>query len=120
MSYTKFYSSKLKHDVDIPDREVCGYRTGNSATKKGWSSLVRSGKNNGVVNQKLSRFSTDEEADGVQPCNGNRNWLNSNQRLQFNRTRGGSIFEIKRPSFKSGTVVEPDIPVKRLDGNDRD
>ena len=120
MSSTKFYSSKLKHDVDIPDREVCGYRTGNSATKKGWSSLVRSGKNNGVVNQKLSRFSTDEEADGVQPCNGNRNWLNSNQRLQFNRTRGGSIFEIKRPSFKSGTVVEPDIPVKRLDGNDRD
>lgn len=40
--------------------------------------------------------------------------------VKFNRTRQGQPFSIQRPSFKSGTVVKPNIPVKRLDGNDRD
>jgi len=119
MNATKFYSSKLKHDVSVPDGKVCGYRTGNNATKKGWSSLVRAGKNNGVVKQTLSRFSTDAEADDVQPCAGNRNWLNANQRLQFNKTRGGSAFEIKRPAYRSGKDYR-DIDVPPLDVNERD
>lgn len=117
---TEFYSTYFNKTVDIPNSKVCGYRMSNSATKKGWSSGLRAGKNNGVAPQKFSRFSTDWEAESKHKCEGNRNWLNENQRINFIKTKQGQPFSIQRPSFKSGTVVEPDIPVKRLGSNDRD
>ena len=99
---TKFYSTKVHREVNIPDNKVCGYRIKNDATKKGWSSGIRSGKDNGVVPQKFSRFSTDWEAEEKHKCEGNRNWLNENQRISFTKTKQGEPFEFKRPAFKAG------------------
>lgn len=115
---TKFYSTKIHNEVHIPNNKVCGYRMENRATKKGWSSGVRSGKNNGVVDQKFSRFSTDWEAEEKHKCEGNRNWLNKNQRINFTKTKEGRAFSLQRPSFKAGTI-EPNKPVPRLGKNDR-
>lgn len=117
---TEFYSTYFNKTVDIPNPKVCGYKMSNSATKKGWSSGLRAGKDNGVAPQKFSRFSTDWEAENKHKCEGNRNWLNKDQRITFIRTRQGQPFSIQRPSFKSGTVVEPNIPVPNLKGNERE
>jgi len=38
----------------------------------------------------------------------------------FTKIKQGKAFEINRPSFKSGTVVEPNIPVSNLRSNERD
>ena len=116
---TQFYSTKVNKTVNIPDDKVCGYRMSNRATKKGWSSGLRSGKDNGVVNQKFSRFSKDWEAEDKHKCAGNRNWLNKNERLQFNRIRGGQAFSIKRPSFRAGEIDEP-TSVPALKPNSRE
>mgnify|MGYP003113404920 CR=1 FL=1 len=117
---TEFYSTKFNKTVNIPNPKVCGYRMSNRATKKGWSSGLRSGKDNGVVPQKLSRFSTDLEAECKHKCEGNRNWLNKNQRISFTKIKQGKSFEIKRPAFRSNTLVEPDKPVARLLPNERE
>lgn len=117
---TEFYSTYFNKTVDIPNPKVCGYKISNSATKKGWSSGLRAGKDNGVAPQKFSRFSTDWEAESKYKCEGNRNWLNKNQRINFIKTKQGQPFSIQRPSFKSGTITQPDKPVPKLGGNERD
>ncbi len=117
---TNFYSTKLNKNVAIPDNKVCGYRFGNIATKKGYSSGVRAGKNNGVVDQKLSRFAYDWEAEQKYPCAGNQNWLNKNQRINFTKTTKGKPFQIQRPAFYSKTETQPDPDVSRLKKNERE
>ena len=92
---TEFYSTYFNKTVDIPNPKVCGYKMSNSATKKGWSSGLRAGKDNGVAPQKFSRFSTDWEAENKHKCEGNRNWLNKDQRITFIRTRQGQPFLYK-------------------------
>ena len=100
---TTFYSTKVNKEVSIPNDKVCGYRFKNGATKTGWSSGVRSGKDNGVVNQKFSRFSTDTETNSKGPCAGNTNWINHKTGDGFTKPESAyTQFEIKRPSFISG------------------
>jgi hypothetical protein len=100
---TTFYSSKVHKKVNIPDNKVCGYTMRNEYNKRNASSGLRAGLDNGVVNQRLSRYATRYEAEEKHPCDGNRNWLNHNG-PEFMKTRGGSAFNIARPSFKSGSV----------------
>jgi transposase-like protein len=98
---TQFYSTKVNKNVNIPNTKVCGYRVKNYATKKGWSSSLKAGRDN-QYNQKFHRFSSDWEAEDKHKCEGNRNWLNKNQRMEFNGTREGVPFELKRPAFRAG------------------
>ena len=119
---TRFYSTKSEKQVNIPNNKVCGYRIKNELTPKGYSNGVRSGNDNGVVSQRLSRFSTAHETDMVGSiCAGNTNWLNKG--VKFNPVDVGSQFELKRPAFKSGTVADktPDVSlpmnIREGDGN---
>lgn len=112
---TTFYSTKVHRNVGIPNNKVCGYRVKNYATKKGWSSSVRAGRDN-QYNQKFHRFSTDVEAECKNKCEGNRNWLNEDQRMEFMNTREGQPFEIRRPSFKAGISYTQDKEADSISG----
>jgi len=103
MSVT-FYSTKRSSNVDIPRDRVCGYRIKNDWTKTGYSDGVRAGRDNGVVNQRLSRFATEQEREEAgSNCSGNTNWLN--HKVRFNKPESAdNQFWIKRPAFKEGTV----------------
>jgi hypothetical protein len=97
-----FYSTKRHGNVEIPVDKVCGTRITNSYMKKGYSDGVRAGLNNGVVNQKLSRFSTEaDRIEATSNCEGNVNWLNHRKGENFKKAETGySKYEIKRPSGK--------------------
>ena len=101
---TTFYSSKVHKKVNIPDSKVCGYTMRNEYNKRNASSGLRAGLDNGVVNQRLSRYATKCDAEEKHPCDGNTNWLN-HKGPEFMKTRGGTAFNIARPSFKSGVIV---------------
>tara|TARA_R110000851_G_scaffold119581_3_gene247422 strand:- start:275 stop:1462 length:1188 start_codon:yes stop_codon:yes gene_type:complete len=101
---TTFYSTKVHKEVVIPQNKVCGYRFKNELVKDGYSNAVRSGKDNGVVPQKFSRFSTAlETSNAGSVCAGNTNWLNN--KIEFNKVKIGTQFEFKRPAFVRGTVA---------------
>lgn len=102
-----FYSTKRSSNVNIPQSKVCGYRITNPIMKNGWSSGLRSGADNGVVNQKLSRFSEDWEAEELkQNCSGNTNWL-SGRKPKFNTPESAdNQFWVKRPTFLAGTEYD--------------
>jgi hypothetical protein len=114
----KFYSTQRQSNVFIPANKVCGYRIKNPIMKKGYSSGVRAGIDNGVVNQKLSRFSEDYEAERVYKCEGNTNWLNG-RKPQFNKAESAdNQFSIKRPSFLEGSSIHS-IQAQELKPNNR-
>lgn len=102
---TTFYSTKRSSNVTIPNSRVCGYKIQNYNTKKGWQSGVRAGRNNGVVDQRLSRFATDCDAKELE-CKvaGNTNWLNHRMGTDFQKIKGGTPFNIDRRSFQAGST----------------
>ena len=104
-----FYSTKRNGNVEIPSNKVCGVRIPNSYMKKNYSDGVRAGLNNGVVNQRLSRFSTEaERKEATSNCAGNVNWLNYKVGETFNPPENvDRQFNIKRPAFNAGTVSRP-------------
>lgn len=110
---TTFYSPS-KGRVAIPKSKVCSYRIKTDLGPRGWTSGLRSGRDNGVVDHKLSRFSTDVEADAHTPCAGNVNWLNHPPQTKFangngfRKTRGGTPFVLKRPAHRSNNVTDPE------------
>tara|TARA_R110001599_G_scaffold73668_1_gene203648 strand:- start:4145 stop:5428 length:1284 start_codon:yes stop_codon:yes gene_type:complete len=102
-----FYSTKRHGNVEIPVSKVCGVRIPNSYMKKNYSDGIRTGADNGVVNQRLSRFSTEaERKEATSNCAGNVNWLNYKVGETFNPPENaGRQFSIKRPAFDVGTVA---------------
>jgi len=108
---TAFYSNARNSDVNIPNNKVCGYKISNRAMSDGWSSGVRSGRDNGVENRKFSRFATDCEAADKNACAGNTNWLNFKRGMDLKEPKPGTRFEIKREKFKAG---QPMIPLGLL------
>ena len=92
-----FYSSKLNSRVNIPRDKVCGYRITNPIMKKGYSDGVRADRKNGIVDQTLSRYATEEERGSVDPCEGNTNWLNHRKGLFKEGESLDNQFRINRP-----------------------
>jgi hypothetical protein len=111
---TSFYATTVDGKVKIPDKKVCGYTMRNNYNRRGASSGLKAGRNNGVVNQRLSRFATKHDAEEKHPCDGNTNWLNHKNNIQpdFMKTRGGEAFKLIRPAFYAGvnTVEQNNIP----------
>ena len=98
---TDFYSTKINKKVNIPNTKVCGYRMENELAVKGYSNGVRTGRDNGVVPQKLSRFATNEEREKAgSNCAGNTNWMN--HKVKFNEVNVSKQFNLRRPSFRAG------------------
>ena len=116
-----FYSTKRSGNVSIPRNKVCGYRIKNPIMKKGFSDGMNAPRDNGVVEQRLSRFATEAERQNAgSNCNGNTNWLNSRQ-VKFNTPESADQqFSINRPSFKEGTtdnsLADPKLPKNIREG----
>jgi hypothetical protein len=112
MDSTKFYSTKLQENVFIPKNKTCGYRIRNDYMTKGYSSGLKAGLDNGVVNQRLSRFSTDLESEQAKTkCDGNTNWYNHKPGSNLSKPNptddNRKIFQLKRPAFIAD--YEPDF-----------
>ena len=101
-----FFSTKVNKRVNIPRNKVCGTRYANSYNKLGYSNAVRAGKDNGVVNQSVSRFATCDEVNNVTPCEGNQNWLNVNKRVNFDKAKVGKTADLKRPKSVVKTITD--------------
>lgn len=112
----KFYSSKLDKDVSVPASKVCGARYKNEMMRSGFSDAVRAGRDNGIVNQKLSRFATEMEREKAgKVCEGNANWLNYSG-VQFNKPISAKDqFNINREAFKGGTKFIQTEPAQKID-----
>jgi hypothetical protein len=78
---------------------------------------LKVGRDNGVVNQRLSRFSTDYEAQDKHHCAGNTNWLNYRGPV-FKETSRSSSSNINRRGFRAGQTMIGS-PVAGLTPNDR-
>jgi hypothetical protein len=113
---TSFYSSKRNKNVNIPNDKVCGYRIRNEWMKKGYSDGLKADRNNGVVDQRLSRFANEyESVNAMNRCKGNVNWLNHKTGMGFNKPESAdNQFIFKRPAFKAGQT----IPFKQCDSID--
>lgn len=120
----QFYSTKKKGDVLIPTDKVCGYRIKNDWTKKGYSNGIKAGKDNGVVDQKLSRFATSAESESSKSkCAGSTNWFNHRTGENFNKNKvddpKNKAFSLNRPSSNSGRDLAPqyadDVSKMRID-----
>ena len=115
-----FYSTKRSSNVVIPPNKVCGYRIKNPIMKNGYSDGVNAGRNNGIVEQKLSRYATEDERKCAgSNCEGNTNWLN--HRVRFNTPESAdNQFCIKRPAFREGAVANsyanPNLPQNKRNG----
>lgn len=118
---TSFYSAKRNANVVIPNDKVCGYRISNSWMKKGYSDGVRAGRDNGVVNQRLSRFSTERQReDAGSVCTGNRNWINHKTGDAFNPPEStNNQFQIERKAFDAGSIYHETKQVQSIDGINR-
>ena len=106
-----FYSTKRSSNVNIPRNKVCGYKIINSWMKDGFSNGIRSGADNGVVDQKLSRFATEtERLEAGNICSGNTNLLNPPVMPQVNPAHfeNHTFGNIIRPEFMSGTRLLQD------------
>lgn len=105
---TRFYSSKRNKNVNIPNDKVCGYRIRNDWVKKGYSDGLKAGLDNGIVDQRLSRFATEyESVKQMHKCKGNTNWLNHKPGMGFNKTESlDNQFILKRPAFKAGQTLQ--------------
>jgi hypothetical protein len=108
-----FYSTKRHSNVEIPVSKVCGVRIPNSYMKKNYSDGVRTGADNGVVNQRLSRFATEtERKEATSNCAGNVNWLNYKPGETFTPPESANNqFSIKRPLFN----IEPSRQADSID-----
>lgn len=104
MNGVNFYSTKRNTNVLIPRNKVCGYRIKNPIMKTGFSDGVKAGIDNGVVQQRLSRFSTKaERLEATSVCDGNANWLNYKRGESFNKPESANNqFRIQRPFTNVG------------------
>jgi hypothetical protein len=118
MPSTTFYSTKRNANVNVPNNKVCGYRIANTIMKKGYSDGVRAGKDNGVINQGLSRFSTERQReDAGSSCAGNVNWLNHKTGDTFNRPESAKHkFTIGRKAFDAGAEYVERVPAQCIRG----
>jgi hypothetical protein len=117
MPSTTFYSTKRNANVMIPNNKVCGYRISNNIMKKGYSDGVRAGRDNGVVNQSLSRFSTERQREEAgSNCAGNVNWLNHRTGENFNPPESAkNQFNIDRNAFYAGTEYKQTNQAQSID-----
>lgn len=106
---TEFYASKVHHKVSVPNGRVRAAKFQNPVMPSGVSYAVQAGKDNGVVDQRLSRFAKQPEADALKPAPGNQNWYNHKTGEDFVKPKEGHIFQIKRPAFRS-SEIEPVYP----------
>jgi hypothetical protein len=89
--------------------------------KNGFSDGVNAGRNNGIVDQRLSRYATEDERKTADSnCEGNTNWLN-HRKVRFNTPESAdNQFCIKRPAFKEGAVANsyanPNLPQNKRNG----
>ena len=120
MSKITFYSTKRSSNVAIPQNKVCGYRIKNPMMKKGYSDGMRADRENGVVDQRLSRYATEDERKCAgSNCEGNTNWLN-HRKVNFHTPESADTqFWIKRPTFKEGTIDDTQINADPLTENIR-
>ena len=118
---TTFYSTKRNAEVMIPNSKVCGYRISNSNMAKGYSDGVRAGRDNGVVNQRLSRFSTERQRqEAGSSCAGNVNWINHRTGDNFNPPESAkNQFNIDRKAFDAGTEYEEEKQAQSISGINR-
>jgi len=101
---TDFHCIRSHGNIRVPSSKVCGFRTANRATKSGWSSGLRTGSDN-ACGHRLSRFSTDLQADEAEvKCGGNQNWLNY-EGATFNKSRVNHPHQMDRQAFRAGTEV---------------
>ncbi len=108
MTSVDFYSMKRGANVRIPANKVCGYRIKNDWMKDGYSDGVKAGRNNGVVDQRLSRFATQADREKAESnCAGDTNWLNYRGPKFCKVEDIKNQFIIRRPTFKEGTVIPP-------------
>lgn len=117
---TDFHCIRKNQNVRVPNSKVCGFRTSNHMTKKGWSSGLKTNSDNNC-GHRLSRFSTDQEADcATEKCNGNTNWLNY-EGVTFNKTRVNEPWALERGAFRAGSnyiqKTTPQLPVNNRIGN---
>jgi hypothetical protein len=102
-----FYCTKLKRSVEIPKKEVCGYRIRNERMKKGFSDGIKANPTT-ICNQRLSRFATSLDSQNAsRNCSGNQNWLNP--RKYFVKRKEGTRHDIRRSRFLAGTVASPSV-----------
>lgn len=115
-----FYSTKRQANVEIPVDKVCGVRIPNSYMKKNYSDGVRTGANNGVVKQALSRFSTEvERKEATSVCAGNVNWLNYKRGTGFHKPEDAkNQFSIDRPvrCFNISTTADEIDDINQRNG----
>ena len=118
---TKFYSTKRNANVAIPNSKVCGYRMTNENMKKGYSDGVRAGKDNGIVNQGLSRFATERQReDAGSSCAGNVNWINYRRGENFNPPESANNqFNIDRKAFDAGSIYGEKQTAQSISGINR-
>jgi hypothetical protein len=99
---TDFHCIRKHENVRVSNNKVCGFRTQNRATKKGWSSGLRTGSDN-ACGHRLSRFSTDEQAECASNyCEGNTNWL-AYDGPEFYNARVNEPWALHRDAFRAGT-----------------
>ena len=103
---TRFYSTKRNRKVSVPNSKVCGYRISNHTMKNGYSDGVKASRDNGVVNQPLSRFATERQReDAGSNCDGNVNWLNHRTGGTFQPSESNkNHFSLERNGFKAGYI----------------
>ena len=103
---TRFYSTKRNRKVSVPNSKVCGYRISNPTMKNGYSDGVKASRDNGVVNQPLSRFATERQReDAGSNCDGNVNWLNHRTGGTFQPSESNkNHFSLERNGFKAGYI----------------
>lgn len=116
---TVFYSTKRSSNVNIPNNKVCGYKIKNYNTKKGWQSGLKAGRDNGVVNQKFSRFATDCDAKEKGSCSGNTNWLNHRTGADLGEIKKGFTFSLERKGFRAGTIDTRNLQAESIDNINR-
>lgn len=119
---TSFYSTKRNSNVMINNNKVCGYRIKNPWMKQGFSYGVKAGRDNGVVDQKLSRFATGRECDEAgQRCAGNTNWLNYKKGMGFTKPESSKTqYSLgNRNNFNAGEIGRYPTNVPDLEPNQR-
>ena len=115
-----FYSTKKKGEVSIPNKKVCAARYGNSMMTSGYSNAVRAGSDNGVVNQKLSRFATNDEVEEAgKVCSGNTNWLGYKGPSFGEGITRKQQFNMDRPSSLAGELLHHSRDGRELTDNQR-
>lgn len=119
---TSFYSTKRNSNVNINNNKVCGYRINNPWMKQGFSYGVKAGRDNGIVDQKLSRFATGQECNEAgQKCAGNTNWLNYKKGMGFTKPESSKTqFSLgNRNNLNAGDVGRYPTNVPDLKPNER-